>query len=265
MKRLWAVLLIVALLAGTTGVALAAGKVKATGSVNLRKGPGLGYGKVAAVKKGTTLDYLGEISTDSRGVDWYKVRYRGKNVWISSRYSKITSKGTASAAPASNDAAPTVEPTEAPTATPVPGPTLIPTVEGDTGIVELSNYYLADLKETAKALGLDGYTEDNISELKNLYFNDALLAAGNDVAEHFRLTGEGYSIFGATVGMKVEDARAALTAAGLTPYDTPMDIYFEHPAGEGSPVDADGFDSGISVVGNADGIVTEISWSTYTG
>lgn len=255
MKKLIAALLVLALVSGLCAALAASGTVRATGSVNLRKGPGLGYGKVAAVKKGTKLDYLGETSTDSRGVKWYKVRYNGKSVWISSRYSKLSASkaSAATAAPAA----------EAPTAEPTPEVTAIPSAEY-TGVIELADYYLADLKDAARALGLTGYTEDNISELRNLYFNDALLAAGNDAAEHFRLTGEGYSIFGAAVGMTADEARAALTAAGLVLCDSFLDIYFEHPAGENSPVSADGYDSGISVVANADGIVTEIDWSTYS-
>ena len=63
--------------------------VKTTASVNLRKGPGLDYGKVVAFAKDKKLDYLGESSTDSRGVVWYKVKSGSYTGWMSSVYSKL--------------------------------------------------------------------------------------------------------------------------------------------------------------------------------
>lgn len=63
--------------------------VVTTGSVNLRNGPGLSCTIYTSVKKGVTLTYLGETSTDNRGVKWYKVSYKGRDLWISSVYSKI--------------------------------------------------------------------------------------------------------------------------------------------------------------------------------
>ena len=32
-------------------------------------------------------EFLGGISTDYRGVDWYQVRYRGYEGWVSSKFS----------------------------------------------------------------------------------------------------------------------------------------------------------------------------------
>ena len=66
-----------------------AGTVTTTASVNLRKGPGLGYAKVTAVSKGTKLSYTGTSQKDDRGVTWYKVTYKGKTCWVSSKYSKL--------------------------------------------------------------------------------------------------------------------------------------------------------------------------------
>lgn len=59
------------------------------GSINVRSGPGLSYETVGSVSQGTVFDYLGEISTDGRGVDWYKVSYRGGEAWVSSRYATL--------------------------------------------------------------------------------------------------------------------------------------------------------------------------------
>ena len=64
-------------------------KIKATGDLNVRKGPGLGYAILGAIKKGSTLEFLGEIKKDSRGVYWGKVNYKGSTGWVSSKYAKI--------------------------------------------------------------------------------------------------------------------------------------------------------------------------------
>ena len=63
--------------------------VKATGDVNLRKGPGLDYAEAGMMKAGKTAKYLGSAKKDARGVTWYKVNFNGKTGWVSSRYSKL--------------------------------------------------------------------------------------------------------------------------------------------------------------------------------
>lgn len=63
--------------------------VKTTASVNLREGPGLSYNVIVAVTKGKTFTYMGETSTDARGVKWYKISYGKGTAWISSVYSKL--------------------------------------------------------------------------------------------------------------------------------------------------------------------------------
>ena len=65
--------------------ALAGGSVTTTGSVNLRRGPGLEYASIRAISAGTTLTW-DDTSTDERSVRWYRVRYRGDTGWVSSRY-----------------------------------------------------------------------------------------------------------------------------------------------------------------------------------
>ena len=67
--------------------------VVTTASVNLRKGPGTGYGKVSTASKNTRLFYLGASSTDSRGVTWYKVSCSKGEAWVSSRYAKLDADG----------------------------------------------------------------------------------------------------------------------------------------------------------------------------
>ena len=68
------------------GLALA--EVRTTGDVWLRTGPGLDYDSVAILKTGRSYEYLGESSVDERGVVWYKIRYNGRDAWVSSMYTK---------------------------------------------------------------------------------------------------------------------------------------------------------------------------------
>ena len=86
MLRMIAALLIAVMC--LTGAALAAGKIKTTGDVNIRKGPGLDYATSGNVGSGKVFEY-DKTSVDERGVKWYKVSYNGKTGWISSKYSKI--------------------------------------------------------------------------------------------------------------------------------------------------------------------------------
>ena len=60
-----------------------------TGDVNLRSGPGLGYDSVGVIPAGTSVEYLGEVSTDERGVEWYHISSSGKTGWGSSKYVAI--------------------------------------------------------------------------------------------------------------------------------------------------------------------------------
>jgi len=64
-------------------------KIKATGNVRVRKGPGLDYAEMGIIDKGDTLTFLGEARYDNRGVAWYKVSYTKKTGWVSSRYSTV--------------------------------------------------------------------------------------------------------------------------------------------------------------------------------
>jgi len=65
--------------------ALASGYVYFTGNCNVRSGPGLGYGRIGSVEKGSRLPCTGS-DTDSTGKLWYKVSYGGGSGWVSSVY-----------------------------------------------------------------------------------------------------------------------------------------------------------------------------------
>ncbi len=64
------------------------GKIKATGNVNVRRGPGKEYASIGNLDKGDIVTYLGASKKDYRGVTWYKVRVGGHEGWVSSKYSK---------------------------------------------------------------------------------------------------------------------------------------------------------------------------------
>ena len=63
--------------------------IQATGRLNVRSGPGLGYDDKGTLQKGATAAYLNEYSVDERGVTWYKVSYNGGSGWVSSRYCEL--------------------------------------------------------------------------------------------------------------------------------------------------------------------------------
>lgn len=255
-RRIAAAALALALLLGAAALA----DVKTTGNVYLRKGPGLGYSTITAVPPGTVLEYLGETSVDERGVAWYKVEHNGA-CWVSSRYATLRE--------------------EKPRATNAPRPTSAPDtsnqliwgrIEGqDQGqgaaqsVVELSPYYLEGLKQSAAELSLTGFRSVN-SEAPNQYYDSALTIGGYSQVTYLELSGPGYSLFGATVGMSLNEARALFERAGLTLLSAREDsATFEHPGDQKSLfIDWNGNDSCINV-DLSGGAITGMSWSTYTG
>ena len=64
-------------------------KVKATGDVYVRKGPDRDYAEIGLLYTGDKAPYLGDRKKDYRGVTWFKVSYKGKTGWVSSKYSKL--------------------------------------------------------------------------------------------------------------------------------------------------------------------------------
>ena len=229
--RIFALALALMLCAG----ALAA-TVTATAIVNLRTGPGRAYDTVDSVPEGTVLTYAGQTVADERPVDWYAVYWNGKVVWISSVYSVL--KGADSETP---------------------------TIDVPAGCVELSAYYMKDLKQSAKQLGLDEFHYEANSEVPNHYSDGAATIAGYSVAEYIGIQGKGYSLFGVASGMDRKTAKDRLTAAGLVFYgETATSLSFQHKAAPGQDVTGTGCD-GIVDVALKGGKVERIDWSTYTG
>ena len=59
------------------------------GDVNIRKTPSLLGADLGTLTEGNSAVYLGQSSTDDRGVVWYYVSYNGTVGWVSSRYSRL--------------------------------------------------------------------------------------------------------------------------------------------------------------------------------
>ena len=56
---------------------------------NVRTGPGLDYDTLGELSGGMELEFLNETSIDGRGVTWYKVRFEGREGWVSEKYTKL--------------------------------------------------------------------------------------------------------------------------------------------------------------------------------
>ena len=56
------------------------------GKSHVRTGPGLDYKKLGVLHVGEDAKYLGKTAVDDRGVVWYKIRWEGRDAWVSSRY-----------------------------------------------------------------------------------------------------------------------------------------------------------------------------------
>lgn len=96
LKRILALVLtavMLSLLVSAPAMAAAAGKLTTTGSVNLRKGPGIDREVITSVRKDTELDYRGASVYDSRGILWHKVSYKNSSAWVSAKYSYVTVSG----------------------------------------------------------------------------------------------------------------------------------------------------------------------------
>ncbi|MDO4866201.1 MAG: SH3 domain-containing protein [Clostridia bacterium] len=85
MKKILAALLIAAICLSMVAALAESGTVYTTGNVNMRKGPGLDYSSIRAISADNKLEY-DKTAKDERGVKWYRVSYKGRTGWISSKY-----------------------------------------------------------------------------------------------------------------------------------------------------------------------------------
>jgi len=58
------------------------------GKSNVRTGPGLEYKSLGVLHREESARYLHETAVDDRGVVWYKIRWNGRDAWVSSRYTR---------------------------------------------------------------------------------------------------------------------------------------------------------------------------------
>ena len=58
------------------------------GKSYVRTGPGLGYKSLGVLHRGEDARHLHETSVDERGVVWYKIRWNGRDAWVSSMYTR---------------------------------------------------------------------------------------------------------------------------------------------------------------------------------
>lgn len=61
------------------------------GKSYVRTGPGKSFQSIGVIHRGESARYLGNISTDERGVTWYQVSWNGRKAWVSSMYTRKVS------------------------------------------------------------------------------------------------------------------------------------------------------------------------------
>ena len=56
------------------------------GKSYVHTGPGLNYKRLGVLHIGEDARFLGDTSVDERGIPWYKIKWNGREAWVSSRY-----------------------------------------------------------------------------------------------------------------------------------------------------------------------------------
>lgn len=226
------ILILLALLIMSTANA----QILTTGSVNIRSGPGLDYDAIGSIDTGKVLLYLYETEVDDRGVEWYHIGYKEMEGWVSSKYARN-----------------------------LEGPVEEVSVREISRYIEAADWYDKDLAKAAKKLNLNYKYVIESSEAPVRYYNEALMVAGYEDISCMILIGPGYTIYGAAVGMKLEDARAKLEEAGMVfHWERENCVSYERPTPEDSKMDWAEHDS-ILYVDHENGIVYSLNWQGYTG
>lgn len=70
-----------------------------TGKSNVHTGPGLSYKVIGVLRVDDSAKYLEKTSVDNRGVVWYKITWKGENAWVSSKYTRLSTKKGGGSAP----------------------------------------------------------------------------------------------------------------------------------------------------------------------
>lgn len=74
-----------------------------SGKSNVHTGPGLSYKVIGVLRVDDSARYLEQTSVDNRGVTWYKITWNGENAWVSSRYTRLSSKKGGSSGSSKSD------------------------------------------------------------------------------------------------------------------------------------------------------------------
>lgn len=188
--------------------------------VNLRSGPSKDKGRVTQVeKRNTCLGELLDAQADSKGVVWFKVKYKNKTGWITSDYSKA----------------------------------VVGELDGRTRRIEgksteLTNLYLKSVDEAVEALALEEDYRYDAYETEAS--NDSVFLCGDDYVQSIELTGEGYTVYGVKVGDKLKDAKAKFKKARLVLDDDGVDeiVYKMIGSQDSLSIDEYGFDGTLTIV-----------------
>lgn len=217
--------------------------VRTTGDVNLRIGPGLGYAVLKAVKKDVDVGGLVETAVDERGVVWYGVSLPGGQGWVSSKFAAAF-VGNIDYSAARMPFVTSLNPSE---------------YYMLDGGMELANYYLCSMDVVNEALGLDGLVDGDGGREASSW---AVRIGGDEYVEEMELFAGGYSIYGVTLNMHIDEAVRMLESAGL--FCSGQQSYsctFERPCTTGSIyINESGFDSYITVVFDRSGYVRKMTW-----
>jgi len=179
-------------------VIMIGGGVVSTANVNLRSGPGLDYSIIGTVSKDTPLGRVLDSAIDDRGIVWFMVNYKGVDCWVSTVYSKLYTGNI----DYSMDRLP------------FPESELYPSeyylLEGG---MELMNYYMCNFDIVCSAL----YLEDPHEDEDGLRYtsNWAITVNGYEYADYFVLMDGSYTVYGAKLGMNIEEVKALLAEKGL--------------------------------------------------
>ena len=191
-----------------------------SGKVNMRSGPSKDKGRVMQVdKRNTNLGELLDAEADNKGVVWFKVKYKGKNGWLTSDYAKA----------------------------------VVGEPDGSTRRIEgketeLTNLYLKSVSEALDVLTLEDDGRYDIYETE--VSNEAVLLCGNDYVEVIELTGKGYTIYGVKVGDKIKDAQKKFKKVNLVlDYDSADEHVYNIICSQDSLfIDEHGLDGTLTVV-----------------
>ena len=226
MKKLISTIMVLLIL---TGIANA--QIVTTGNVNVRTGPGLEYDIIGSIPEGEAMYFYSYCTeADERGVDWYLAACNELNGWVSSKYAQhYVFDGAVSAEEAEK-------------------------------YIDVSEYFDETIDAAAEKTGLKNYYRKNSDDAPIVYFDKSLVIGRVD-SKFMSITGPGYSIYGAAVGMNIDEACEKLAEAGMTVFkEVDGSKSFHSPGFVGDAADWVEYDFMISLEYEND-TVRKIEWN----